>query len=90
MARFGDNTLWSLSRRLFGWSGAAKLPPRRQRHPNGKSLYSARVQSSEGRMEFPIAMQDEGTAARNEVAVLRSALRFAEELAESVRLRLGS
>jgi hypothetical protein len=41
-------------------------------------------------MEFPIAMQDEGTAARNEVAVLRSALRFAEELAESVRLRLGS
>ena len=41
-------------------------------------------------MEFPIAMQDEGTATRNEVAVLRSALRFAEELAESVRLRLGS
>jgi hypothetical protein len=37
---------------------------------------------------FPIA--NEGTAARNEVAVLRSALRFAEEQAESVRLRLGS
>lgn len=40
-------------------------------------------------MEFPIAVQDEGSAERNEVAALRSTLRFAEELAESVRLRLG-
>jgi hypothetical protein len=61
-----------------------------EKHPNGKLLYSVRVQAAEGRMEFPIAVQDEGTAAQNEVAVLRSALRFAEELAESVRLRLGS
>jgi hypothetical protein len=61
-----------------------------EEHPNGKLLYSVRVQSTEGRMEFPIAVQDEGTAALNEVAVLRSALRFAEELAESVRLHLGS
>jgi hypothetical protein len=61
-----------------------------EQHPNGRLLFSVRVQTSEGRMEFPIAVQDEGTASRNEVAALRSTLRFAEELAESVRLRLGS
>jgi hypothetical protein len=59
-------------------------------HPNGKLVYSVRVRSAEGRMEFPIAVQNEGTAAQNEAAALRAALRFAEELAESVRLRLGS
>ncbi len=61
-----------------------------EQHPDVRLLFSVRVRASEGRMEFPIAVQDEGTAARNEVAVLRSTLRFAEELAESVRLRLGS
>lgn len=61
-----------------------------EQHPNGRLLFSVRVQTSEGRMEFPIAVQDEGTASRNEVAAPRSTLRFAEELAESVRLRLGS
>ena len=61
-----------------------------EQHPNGRSLFSVRVQASGGRIEFPIAVQDEGTAAQNEVAVLRSTLRFAEELAESVRRRLGS
>jgi hypothetical protein len=61
-----------------------------EQDPNGRLLFSVRVQSNEGRMEFPIAVQDEGTAARNEIAALRSTLRFAEELAESVRLRLGS
>lgn len=61
-----------------------------EQHPNGTLLYGVRVQTGEGRMEFPIAVQDEGTAARNEMAVLRSTLRFAEELVDSVRLRLGS
>jgi hypothetical protein len=61
-----------------------------EQDPNGRLLFSVRVQSNEGRMEFPIAVQDEGTAARNEIAALRSTLRFAEELVESVRLRLGS
>lgn len=60
-----------------------------EEHPNGILLFSVRVHATDGRMEFPIAVHDEGTAARNEVAVLRSTLRFAEELAESVRLRLG-
>jgi len=59
-----------------------------EEHPNGKLVYSLRVRSAEGRMEFPIAVQNEGTATRNEVAVLGAALRFAEELAESLRLRL--
>jgi len=61
-----------------------------EQDPNGRLLFSVRVQAREGRMEFPIAVQDEGTAARNEVAVLRSALRLAEELAESIRRRLES
>jgi hypothetical protein len=61
-----------------------------EQHPNGTLLFSVRVHATDGRMEFPIAVHDEGTAARNEVAVLRTTLRFAEELAESVRLRLGS
>jgi hypothetical protein len=60
-----------------------------EQHPDGRLLFSVRVQASEGRMEFPIAVHDEGTAARNEVAVLRSTIRFAEELADSIRLRLG-
>ena len=53
-----------------------------EEHPSGKLVYSLRVRSAEGRMEFPIAVQNEGTAASNEVAALRAALRFAEELAE--------
>jgi hypothetical protein len=61
-----------------------------EQHPNGRLLYSVRAQSTEGRMEFSIAVQDEGTAAQNEVAVFRSTLRFAKELTESIRLRLGS
>jgi hypothetical protein len=61
-----------------------------EQHPNGTLLFSVRIHATDGRIEFPIAVRDEGTAARNEVAVLRSTLRFAEELAESVRLRLGS
>ena len=61
-----------------------------EQHRNGRWVFSVRVQSGEGRMEFPIAVQDQGTAAQNEVAVLRSTLRFAEELTQSVRLRLGS
>lgn len=60
-----------------------------EQHPNGKLVYSVRVQSAEGRMEFPIEVQDVGTTAQNEEAVLRSMLRFAEELTVSVRKRLG-
>jgi hypothetical protein len=61
-----------------------------EQHPNGRLLFSVRLQTGDGRMELPIVVQDEGTAARNELAALRSTLRFAEELVESVRLRLGS
>jgi hypothetical protein len=60
-----------------------------EQHPNGRLIYSICVQAPEGRMEFPIVVKDEGTAARNEEAALRSTLRFAEDLAESVRRRLG-
>jgi hypothetical protein len=39
--------------------------------------------------EFPIAVSNEGFAAQNEAAALRSALRLAENLTESIRRRLG-
>jgi hypothetical protein len=48
-----------------------------EEHPNGKLVHSLRVRSAEGRMEFPIAVQNEGTVTKNEVAALQAALRFA-------------
>ena len=42
-----------------------------------------------GRIDVPIAIQDRGSSALDEAAVLRSTLGFAEELAASVRNRLG-
>jgi hypothetical protein len=55
----------------------------------GRLLFSVRVAASAGRMELPIPVLTLGSAALNETAVLRSTLDFAEELAASVRLRLG-
>jgi hypothetical protein len=57
---------------------------------NGQLLFNVRVQAAAGRMEFPIAIRDQGSPASNETAVFRSALGFAEELAAALRLRLGS
>jgi hypothetical protein len=60
-----------------------------EEHPSGRLLYIICMQAPDGRMEFPIAVPDEGIAAQNEAAALRSALRLAENLAESLRRRLG-
>lgn len=60
-----------------------------EQRANGRLLYSVCVRSSEGIIEFPVAVQDEGIAAQNEAAALRTTLRLAEDLAESVRRRLG-
>jgi hypothetical protein len=54
---------------------------------NGHFLFNVRVQTAAGRMELPIAIEDQGSSALNEAAVLRSTLAFAEELAASVRPR---
>jgi hypothetical protein len=59
-------------------------------HPNGQLVFNVRVRAAAGRMEFPVAVQDQGSRALNETAVFRSALGFAEELAAAIRLRLGS
>jgi hypothetical protein len=56
---------------------------------NHRLLFSVRVTADAGRMEFPIGIQDQGSAAANEAAVLTSTLGFAEELAAAARLRLG-
>ena len=53
----------------------------------GKLLYNVRVYAAEGQIEFPIGIQDFGSPAQNEAAVLRSTIAFAEELAASVRQR---
>ena len=53
-------------------------------------LLSVRVNADEGHMEFPLAIQDHGSPAANEAAVLASTLAFAEELEAAARLRLGA
>jgi hypothetical protein len=57
--------------------------------PNHRVLFSVRVTANTGKMEFPIGIQDQGSAAANEAAVLTSTLGLAEELAASARLQLG-
>ena len=56
---------------------------------NGRLLFNVRAYTSEGRIEFPIGIQDLGSPALDDTAVLRSTLDFADELAAAVRLRLG-
>jgi hypothetical protein len=56
---------------------------------NGRLLFIVRAYTSEGRMEFPIGIQDLGSPALDEIAVLRSTLGLADDLAASIRLRLG-
>ncbi len=41
-------------------------------------------------MEFPIGIQDQGSATANEIAVLTSTLAFAEEIEAATQLRLGA
>jgi hypothetical protein len=57
---------------------------------NGRSLFNVRAYTSEGRIEFPIGIQDLGSPALDDVAVLRSTLGHADELAAAIRLRLWS
>jgi hypothetical protein len=54
----------------------------------GRLLFRVRLAASAGRMEFSIPIQDQGSAALNKKAVLRSTLDMASELAESARLGL--
>jgi len=56
---------------------------------NGRLLFSVRAHTAEGRIEFPIGIQDLGSPALDEIAVLRSTLVFADDLAASIRLRLA-
>ncbi|WP_448956001.1 hypothetical protein [Labrys neptuniae] len=56
----------------------------------GRLLFSVRVPTAAGKMEFPIAVEDQGSQALNEIAVLRSTIVFAEEMEASVRRRLGA
>ena len=56
---------------------------------NGRLLFNVRAYTSEGRIEFPIGIQDLGSPALDDIAVLRSTLGFADELAAAIRLRLG-
>ena len=55
---------------------------------NHRLLYSVRVNADTDRMEFPIAIQDQGSPAANEAAVLASTLAFAEALDAAARLRI--
>ena len=57
---------------------------------NHRVLYSVKVHADADHMEFPIGIQDQGSATANETAVLTSALAFAEEIEAGIRLRLGA
>ena len=55
---------------------------------NHRLLYSVQVNADTDRMEFPIGIQDQGSPAANEAAVLASTLAFAEALDAAARLRI--
>jgi len=57
---------------------------------NHRVLYSVKVNTDADHMEFPIGIQDQGSATANETVVLTSALALAEELEAAARLRLGA
>ena len=57
---------------------------------NHQFLYSVRLSADPNRMEFPIGIQDHGSARANEAAVLASTLALAEELEAAARLQLPS
>ena len=56
----------------------------------GRLLFNVRAYTTEGRIDFPIAIQELGSPLLDEAAVLRSTLDLAEQLAASVHLRLAS
>lgn len=60
-----------------------------EERPGAKILFRLRAHVGARQIEFPIDIDDKGSSVLNELAALRSALGFAEELAASVRLRLG-
>jgi hypothetical protein len=53
-------------------------------------LFNVRVHTAEGRMDFPIGIQEMRSASLDEGAVLRSTLHFAEDLAASVQVLLAA
>ena len=57
---------------------------------NHQFLYSVRLSADANRMEFPICIQDQGSAHGNKAAVLASTLALAEELEAAARLQLPS
>jgi hypothetical protein len=57
---------------------------------NHRVLYSVRLSAEAIRMEFPIGIQDQGSARANEAAVLASTLALAEEFDAAARLQLGA
>jgi hypothetical protein len=54
----------------------------------GRLLFNVRAFTAEGRIDFPIGILRLETPALDETAVLRSTLKFAEELTAALRLRL--
>ena len=61
-----------------------------EEQPNRRLLFSVQVSGDADRMEFPVGIPDQGSPAANDVAVLTSALAFAEQLEAAARLRLAA
>jgi hypothetical protein len=54
----------------------------------GQLLFNVRLNATAGRIEFPISISNQGSAASNEMTVLQSAFALANELGASIRLSL--
>jgi hypothetical protein len=52
---------------------------------NRRLLFNVRVDTAGGKLEFPIDIEDQGSAPANEAAVLANTLSLAEDLTASIR-----
>lgn len=56
----------------------------------GKYLFTIQTRMRIAQMDFPMIVEDQGTIARNEIAALLALQGLADEIAASIRHRLGS
>jgi hypothetical protein len=61
-----------------------------EKHPSGRLVFNVRVQTDTDNLEFPISIEEKGTQAKNEHAVLNSVVELAETVAATSRRRLAS
>jgi hypothetical protein len=61
-----------------------------EEQPARRLIFSVAFSADAGRVEFPVAILDQGSPAANEAAVLGATIAFADELIASIRRRLAA